>query len=228
MGLTGLHELSINDLEFLTQKSRYEINSGKVVSVLITDDFLKASVSPTEEVKASERGARYDGIIRIGGDITLLIENKPNARNVWREQLNPSIDNLSENTLEDTLVKIPALLEWRQIIEQVGTLLDAEAVSGIEKMLIADFLDFLDRHFVVLNPYRRFSQCKNSRPLLLRRIGNMLETKFGKESTGYHRGWAHYVMAGFPEVKQIGVRLEYKDNESERWQVEVSLYVNDQ
>lgn len=185
------------------------------------------NLAPTDEpIQISDRRAVYDGIIQIGSELILLIENKPNARDVWRDQLNPALRNMSEEG-ENVIIPVPAILEWRQIIQQMNDLLDVEAVSGMEKMLIIDFLDFVDRRFVALNPYERFSKCKHEKILITRRIQNVLETKFSENTPGYHRGWAHYVMAGLPEVKQIGVRLEHNDQDREDWKIEISLYFGD-
>ena len=226
--LPHLHQVLFHDIEMYTQRSSYEFNAAKILSVLITDQSL--NLTPLQEsIQISDRRAVYDGIIQIGSDLTLLIENKPNARNVWRDQLNPSLLNMSEEN-ENVIIPVPAILEWRQIIQQLIDLLEMEAVSGMEKMLIVDFLDFVDRRFMALNPYERFSKCKHDKILLTRRIQNILETKFSDNKPGYHKGWAYYVMAGtegFPEIKQIGVRLEHNDQDKEDWKIEISLYFGD-
>lgn len=223
--LPYLHELPLQQISLFTQISRYQLKAVQILSVLITDQSLKVESSDAP-VQISDRRAVYDGIIQMGDDLILLIENKPDARNVWRGQLNPSSGNIQEDN-ESILIQVPAILEWRNIIQHLNDLLEIEAVSGMEKMLIADFLEFVDRCFVALNPYQRFSQCKNNKGLLTRRIGDILETKFAQNEPGYHRGWAHYIMAGLPEVKQIGVRLAYTEADSNNWQIEISMYFGD-
>lgn len=223
--LPHLHQVPLQDIEMHTQRSRYEFNAAKILSVLITDQSFNL-VTAQEPIQISDRRAVYDGIIQIGSELILLLENKPNARNVWRDQLNPALRNMSEEG-ENIIIPVPAILEWRQIIQQLNDLLGVEAVSGMEKMLIVDFLDFVDRHFVALNPYDRFSKCKHEKILLTRRINGILEANFLPNEHGYHRGWAHYVMAGLPEVKQIGVRLEHNDQDKENWEIEISLYFGD-
>jgi len=223
--LPHLHQLTIQDTDMYVQRSRYVLTASKVLSVLITDQSLDV-IKTDDRIQISDRTAVYDGIIQFGNDIILLIENKPNARNVWRDQLNPASRNLSDEN-EPEIIPVPAILEWRQIIQQLNDLLAIEAVSGMEKMLITDFLEFVDARFMALNPYQRFSQCKNSKHLLTRRIKNILESSFEKDKHGYHRGWAHYVLAERPEVKQIGIRLEHNDQDKENWKIEISLYFGD-
>lgn len=224
--LPKIHELPIQDINLSTQIARYEFKSGKIISVLITDESQKIG-GDHEPIKYSDRGARYDGVIEIGDEITLLIENKPDARKVWRDQMNPSINHLPDESLNNILIPIPALLEWPQIIQHLSDLISVEAVSGMEKMLISDFLEFVDRNFVGINPYQRFSQCKNNQNLLTRRIKSVLETGFQANKPDYHRGWAHYVMAGLSEVKQIGVRLAYQEAAQAEWSIEISMYFGD-
>lgn len=226
ISLTGVHELPLQDMNIETQVSSITIDTNRVMSVLITNksDTLWGQDNALE---ISNRKARYDGVVEIGNDITMLIENKPDHRNIWPKQLNPSGYNLPEGTPTDTLIPLPALLEWRQIIQQLNILAAAASVSGMEKMLISDFLAFVDQSFTGLNPYNKLSLCKNDSYLLTQRIKNLLETKFPDNNPGYHRGWAHYIMANQPEVKQIGVRLDHNQDDSDNWKIEISMYFGD-
>ena len=79
----------------------------------------------------------------------MIIENKPSSRNVWFDQLNPSKQNLAEGI---NVYSNHALLEWKEIIKQLNHLLIITTISGVERMLIDDFLDYIDDNFPHLNP----------------------------------------------------------------------------
>jgi hypothetical protein len=159
--------ISINDFledgwEIETQKGNPEINTNWLLSVLITDSQLKASGSG---VQSSERNAGYDGIITFGNKLTMVIEVKPRSENVWTGQLNPSRHNRSE----DTKVYSNFIgLEWGEIIKQLNHLLELSTMAGNERMMIEDFLSFVDENFPHPNPYDSFHQCKGNAELISR------------------------------------------------------------
>ncbi|MGL4599765.1 MAG: hypothetical protein ACRCYO_19720, partial [Bacteroidia bacterium] len=96
-------EKPISILDFLehgweieTQKGNPNINTNYLLSILITDAEIETS---EVSVQSSERNARYDGIITFGTNLTMVIENKPRSGSIWFEQLNPSRENLAEDTI---------------------------------------------------------------------------------------------------------------------------------
>lgn len=68
-------------------------------------------MTEVSEVTMSERGFRYDAVITISEDVTLIVENKPRIKNVWKEQLNP---NLSEISRQVKLIKFHSVVEWKK------------------------------------------------------------------------------------------------------------------
>ena len=100
-------------------------------------------------------------------------ENKPRSENVWFEQMNPSRQNLAKNT---KIYSNFIVLEWKEIIKQLNSLLETAKVSGSEKMLIEDFFAFVDENKPLLNPYDGFHQCKGNAKLINRRINNLLKS----------------------------------------------------
>ena len=139
--------------EIETQKGNPEINTDYLLSILITDSEVKTSDSG---IQSSERNARYDGIITFGSNLTMVIENKPRSGNVWFGQLNPSRQNLAEDTI---VYSSPIVLEWKEIIKQLNHLLMLPTMSGNERIMIEDFLSFVDENFPHLNPYDSLHQC---------------------------------------------------------------------
>jgi hypothetical protein len=89
--LPHLSSLVTEQWEFNTQKSNPLIETRQLVSVLITDQSLQSN---NGGVARSDRSARYDGVITMGAELTMIIENKPSSYNVWFDQLSPSKENL--------------------------------------------------------------------------------------------------------------------------------------
>ena len=109
--LPSMSEIQLDDIQFDTQKANIEnYLASKVLSVLLTDEQFE----PEQEVANSDRGARYDGIIRFSDELLVLIENKPKSSNFWEGQLSPNLKNKG-NEIE--LIPEPAIVEWKQIIK---------------------------------------------------------------------------------------------------------------
>ncbi len=205
-----------NGWEIETQKGNPEINTNYLLSILITDAHVTAS---DEAIQSSDRNARYDGIITFGNNLTMVIENKPRSSNVWFGQLSPSRQNLADDT---KVYSNPSLLEWKEIIKQLNLLLTVQTISGYEKIMIEDFLSYIDENFPFLNPYDSFHQCKGNTELLNRRISNLLKSiSLDESKVKYHRSWGYYIQTPYQQIQQIGLILNHKEKE---WWLELSLY----
>lgn len=171
-----------------------------ILSILITDEKIKIN----SEVSCSDRTAIYDGIISLNKDWTFIIENKPHYKNVWEEQLSVGKilgDYIKEN--EYTLVKIPIVLTWREIFKRLTHL----ECSNIEKILIADFQDFVFIKHPELFPYETFKQCKLNRQLLDLRIERLLTTFIeDSDKIEYHGNWANKIILHYDCINQIDYR----------------------
>ena len=67
-----------------------------------------------------------------------IIENKPSKENIWIEQLNPNIDN------DITIKEEPCCLTWKDIINSLNNLVSFNLVSGLERIMIIDFIEYVD------------------------------------------------------------------------------------
>jgi hypothetical protein len=211
--------LDFIDLEWNieTQRNNPQIETEKLVSILITDKNID-----NKKVTKSQRNARYDGIITYGKKLTMIIENKPDVNKVWADQLNPSEHNLSEDIV---IYKNPIILEWKEIIKHLNLLLQISTITGYEKIMINDFLEYIDSNYPVLNPYDNFSLCKDNEALIYRRIENLLrEIVSNNVSVEYHRGWGYYIPVNMDEIKEIGLIFEKEEND---WYLVLSLYFGD-
>lgn len=210
--LPHLTSLVTEQWEFNTQKSNPLIETRQLVSVLLTDQSLQ---SKNSGVTRSDRSARYDGVITMGAELTMIIENKPSSYNIWFGQLSPSKENLSPDT---EVLKTHVLIQWKNII----TILTGLIKKGtLQNILIDDFLSYIDTCYPTLNPYDKFGLCKNNQVLLERRVKNILEKITIHPSTvQYHRGWAYKIEIGLPQIKMVGLALVIKDN---NWWLELSM-----
>ncbi|WP_276484666.1 hypothetical protein [Paraflavitalea pollutisoli] len=215
----ALCELVEHGWQIETQKSNPVIESDWLASVLITDLPIKTTVSG---LAVSDRYARYDGLITFGDQLTFIIENKPNSANVWFGQVEPSREGLSSET---KVYQNPIILEWKEIVRQLSHLLKLPSVAGYEKMMIEDFLAFIDHRFPFLNPYDAFHLCKGNQQLIYRRIQNLLKSiVINEDSVKYHYGWGFYIETPYPEIRQIGLIYGVKENE---WWLDLSLFFGD-
>jgi hypothetical protein len=177
--------------------------------VLITDENI---VKDNSVVKSSERNARYDGIITFGSNLTMVIENKPRSKHVWAGQLHPSQQNLAGETI---VYSNPAILEWKEVIKQLTHLLDVPTISGYEKMMIEDFLSYVNEGFSYLNPYDSLHQCNGSTELINRRLSNLLKSiALDENKVNIARKWGFYIQTDYEPIQRIGLILNKNEKES--------------
>lgn len=220
--LPYLSQLQLQSIKFETQQSDISNFLGQIVlSVLITDEIFQ----PKGKIKISERGARYDGVIGISDNITLLIENKPKSYNVWEEQLSPNLTKLSKAI---KLVEVPAIIEWKSIISRLNELRLLDNIQGTEKLIIEDFLEYIDDNFSFLNPFEKLALCKKDKLLVNKRIKNLLEDIVAeKKSIGYQPRWEHhYILTGFDEIWMIIAEF-FNDDSTGKSEIRISLYYGD-
>ena len=209
-------ELLTSGVEIETQKNSISQTTGRLVSVVMTDD----DWTPKQDVVASDRGARYDGILSFDPSWIVVIENKPSSQNIWEEQIHP---NLSENHKIE-VDRVAIVLQWHNVIERLTTLVAANVLHGAERMIVDDFLQFVDEHFSSLNPYDTFGKCKNSVRLMERRCRSILEA-VAPGRVNWHPGSGTYwiLMLNQPApIKRCGL---YPDKDGTR--IQAALYPGD-
>ncbi len=178
----------------------FKIFEGTVLSVLLTDEGIDAG----EFNDKSERYGIIDGIIEIednsnDSNLMIIIENKPKNSNVWYDQLS------FQNTNNITVIRKIVTLEWKKIIQILGNLIQKEIVSFCEKKLINDFFLYIDTNFSFLNPYDKYSLCKNNMFLLNKHSQKIMEELSIGEVT-YHYGWLNTIKVNRPQLKEIAIK----------------------
>jgi hypothetical protein len=162
-----------------TQISSISQEEGTLISVLMTDEHW----TQQNIIEASDRGARYDGLICYPSSWILVIENKPWSDNVWEGQLLPNLAAGSKVHIDQAL----AVVSWRTLIERLSSLLERKLIHGAECLIVEDFFEFVDNNFFYLNPYGSFSLCKGRKFLLQKRCVSILESIVAPDSVRVKR-----------------------------------------
>jgi hypothetical protein len=195
------------------------IESRKIISVIISDDHY----SNEHIVENSNRQARYDGVVMCNPGMVFLIENKPFVKNVWSEQLNPNLPIDKDIRIHNQ----PCSLSWRNIITDLNRLISKNILSGSDKWIVEDFLQYIDNNYKWINPYTNFNVCKNDKLLLDKRcilaMSRILINGELKEVI-YHKDWKHYITSDKSTIKQIA--LDSTVNSS-NWTIDLWMYVGD-
>ncbi|MCX7008110.1 MAG: hypothetical protein NTY53_12830, partial [Kiritimatiellaeota bacterium] len=198
-----------------TTKARLEGETGRVISVMITDSKLK----PEHCVKRTERVAVYDGFVKYKPNWVFVIENKPDKHNVWWEQLSSSFNANYE------VEKTPLVLTWSEILGRLNALRDNALLYDAAEVIVGDFLAFVWEYFPELNAYASFKGCKGNKFLLSRRCMQiMAEAELG--TVEYHRGWYHSIrMVHKPGIKEVALYPDVTD--SDTWKILLDLHPGD-
>ena len=181
-----------------------QMNGSIILSALISDDALDTE----HQIKASARHARYDGVLICEPNLWVIIENKPFVGNVWEEQLDLNLSGIDHMI---NLVRRPCCLSWRDIVAGFNGLLLQDTLNETEKVLVEDFLLYIDEKFVGLNPFDRLDLCKDTASLIDKRCCSILK-EIGAGEIKYHRGWGYYMSCNNPMIKMIALRYEQEGN----------------
>lgn len=205
----------------MTQTSDIDLEEGKLVSVLLSDvpwnrDF---------EVTWGSKKLRHDGVIYYGENHVITIENKLNVAKYNGYQLHPwlkSVEDPSKVEIDPIYVNIT----WRDIIRRLSALEQDGLILGAEEKLVDDFMDFIDStdRLSGLNPYDRFSLCKDRKKLLLNRCRSIMN-RLDSGDVQYHRGWHYYVK--FDGAAKMVAIYPVMEHEQEEWGIRIAIYPGD-
>jgi hypothetical protein len=198
-----------------TTKARLQGESGRLVSVIITD----AKLDPEHTVERTSRVAVYDGFVKYRPDWVFVIENKPRHENIWVAQLSSAFNENYE--VEPT----PVVLTWTDIITRLGILLSNGLLQDAGRILTEDFLAYVSSYFPELNPYHRFGLCGANEYLLSRRcLTAMADVALGPVE--YHRGWHHSIrLENKPGIKEVA--LYPQTDPTGAWEIRLDLHPGD-
>ena len=168
------------------QTASIQNDEGILLSVFITNNQVKYD----DPVKSVERNPVYDGVVSFGENITIIIESKPSANNLWRGQLNPAKSSLDGKDIDP--VGCPICLTWQGVLDRFNTLISKDLPNYAEKMLFQDFFEFIDSsdRYSALKTHRNFHVCGLNKRLLDMRCQDLLGQLGNVKS---HRGWKSYL-----------------------------------
>ncbi len=206
---------SVETQVWSSTKARLAAESGRLVSIIITDEKLDTE----HRVERNERAAVYDGFLKFRPDWVFVVENKPDHTNVWIEQLSSAFNENYE--IEPT----PILLTWSEIITRLSMLVNNALVQDTAAILVEDFLAYVAGVFPELNPYDRLRQCRGNLYLLERRCVKIMEL-IGLGPVEYHRGWHHSIRHDKkPGVKEVALYPE--GGQAGAWAIMLDVHPGD-
>jgi hypothetical protein len=119
----------------------------------------------------SDRGQVLDGIIRYGNEIAIIFESKLDGNADDRQARNINLHG-QPVAFDGTIRRI----SWRDILATFTDLAseDRGITSGAERLLLTDFLSFVDTNFSRLGPFSTLRRCEGEPSRIYRRLNAIL------------------------------------------------------
>lgn len=192
-------EINLYDLskaDFATQRRHVlspgtEVPEGEAVpgiSVWLAPDAAEVGA----HMAPSDRHQILDGIVTYGNDLVIVIENKIS----W----GATTDQPHRINLHGSPVKFRekvCSVSWQRLLGVLSDLVEHDLVSGAERILIGDFLDFVEERFPHIGPYATLVQCGDNVFRMERRLDTVQEQVAGTD-VGKGLGWRD--IAGTPKI----------------------------
>jgi hypothetical protein len=140
-----------------------EIERERLVSVFLTPDIEPFELA--EEITDTERGQRFDGVLRFDPELVLVIESKVCHRWARRDGHRAAELNLGGIRFAERRTQ---LLRWHDLLEAWWQLVEHGTLSAAEQAIVADMLDYANRDFTQLLPFGSLRRA-GSDPLRRRR-----------------------------------------------------------
>lgn len=173
--------------EFATQRQRIvkrDVNITQSEGIPGISVWLAPDASEsTKPVEPSERHQILDGIVMYGTELVVVIENKI-VRGSTTDQSN-KINLHGSPVIFDAQ---PRPVKWETLLAILADLMDGGLISGAERTLVTDFLEFVEQHFETIGPYSTLKRCGDSAFRLERRL-DMIQGQALKTESGTGSGW---------------------------------------
>jgi len=131
-------------------------------------------------VQITQRSQVLDGIVRYGDELLIVIEAKLEGRAPARQA-----QYLNVHGAQVRFDGSVQTVSWRELLAAWYDLVESAVVTGAERTIIVDFLDFVERHFSRLGPYTTLGHCKDNEFRVSRRLNAVLDEIAG----GPTKGW---------------------------------------
>ena len=182
------------------------------ISVLCAPDAAPDAMSETRNVVLeSDRGMVLDGIIRYGDDVVVVLESKVVESADASQALNI---NLHGQPIKfDKQIR---KLSWRDVLSTLADLSHERRglTSGAERIILTDFLDFVDTNFAHLGPFNTLGRCEAEPSRVGRRLWMILCRVLGNDEETL-------------PVTHTAVRTAYLDFDDESQQIRLRMYPAD-
>jgi len=151
-----------------------ESNVKKLVSIFLTPD---EGVENLDAVSASDRRARYDGVIRYGSELLVVLESKlfSGVNSKQAIEINPK--NATWKTAK------PVHIRWHELLNRWWDLSESPDMDSTKAEIIRDFFDYAETYFGDLLPFTDLGRCKNNERRRLRRLRSLLQESTGLAGT---------------------------------------------
>jgi hypothetical protein len=182
--------------EFATQRQRVLPSQEALpdcdpipgISVWLAPDAKQVSAT----LETSDRHQVLDAIVTYGSELVVVVENKISWCDPTEQPYRINLHG-SPVKFEDQPRSVP----WQDVLAMLSDLVERDLVAGAERLVIGDFLDFVETHFSNIGPYSALSRCGTNAFRLERRLDAVQELAVGiKEGKG--QGWRE--LAGTPKV----------------------------
>ena len=108
-----------------------------------------------------------------------------------------------------------SISQWKQIIKSLSSLVLLDSIGGAERMIIVDFLDYVNKNFSFLNPYDNLALCKTDYYLIYQRLKTILEKIPKSGEVVYQPRWkTFYLETGFQEIRMVIFRANPSENDN--------------
>jgi hypothetical protein len=122
---------------------------------------------------ASERRARYDGVIQYGSHLLVVIESKLYANASEQQSVDINTGGVSAKKSKKVLVR------WQELLERWSNLTELGVLGAAEAEVLNDFFNNAEENFGDLLPYTDLERCGDHPVRRLRRLRSILEQATG-------------------------------------------------
>lgn len=128
--------------------SNGKVQRGRLVSVFLTPDFEPEEIAG--EVTDTDRGQRFDGVLRFDPDLVVLLESKVCRK--WARRNGHRVGELNLGGVRFAQRRT-CLLRWHDLLEAWWRLAEIGVLSPAEHALVQDMLSYAHQDFGHLLPF---------------------------------------------------------------------------
>ena len=149
-------------------------NVKKLVSIFLTPD---EGVEKLDAVESSDRRARYDGVIRYGSELLVVLESKlfSGVNSKQAVEINPKGGTWKSAK--------PVHIRWQEVLNRWWDLSESPNIESTKAEIIREFFDYAETYFADLLPFTDLARCKNNERRRLRRLRSLLQDATGLAGT---------------------------------------------